>query len=153
MIINVNKCSQKRMSIDSKNNNNNNNNSTILEHYLNLSIKNKKSCVKISDDDFIIPIFKYYSNIIKYNYNISQLKRIAKNYKLNNSGNKEHLRKRLYNFLYYTYNIIIIQKNVRYFLIKKYIKCHGPAFYNRTLCSNDVDFCTLDSLIFNTINL
>ena len=105
MIINVNKCSQKRMSIDSKNNNNNNNNSTILEHYLNLSIKNKKSCVKISDDDFIIPIFKYYSNIIKYNYNISQLKRIAKNYKLNNSGNKEHLRKRLYNFLYYTYNI------------------------------------------------
>ena len=148
MIINVNKCSQKRMSIDSKNNNNNNNNnnSTILEHYLNLSIKNKKSCVKISDDDFIIPIFKYYSNIIKYNYNISQLKRIAKNYKLNNSGNKEYLRKRLYNFLYYTYNIIIIQKNVRYFLIKKYIKCHGPAFYNRTLCSNDVDFCTLDSL-------
>jgi hypothetical protein len=31
-------------------------------------------------------------------------------------------------------------------LVKKYIKFHGPAFYNRTICSNDVDFCTLDTL-------
>ena len=35
---------------------------------------------------------------------------------------------------------------MRYFLTKKYIKVHGPAFYNRSLCSNDVDFCTLDNL-------
>ena len=32
------------------------------------------------------------------------------------------------------------------FFVKKYIKAHGPAFYNRSLCSNDVDFCTLDTL-------
>jgi hypothetical protein len=144
MIINVNKCNQK------KRNSNENNNlitcSNILEYYLNLPIKNRKSYVKISDTDFVIPTFIDFSNILKYNYNVSQLRAIAKHYKLNTSGNKEYLRKRLFNFLYYSYNIIIIQKYVRYFLTKKYIKSHGPAFYNRSLCSNDVDFCTLDNL-------
>lgn len=144
MIINVNKCSQKKR--------NSNENDTLLtcnnimEHYLNLSIKNKKSHIKISTDDFIIPTLIDYNNILKYNYNVSQLRTIAKHYKVNTSGNKEYLRKRLFNLLYYSNNIIIIQKYVRYFLTKKYIKCHGPAFYNRSLCSNDVDFCTLDSL-------
>jgi hypothetical protein len=144
MIINVNKCSQKKR--------NNNENETLVscnnitEYYLNLSIKNKKSYVKISDNDFVIPTFDCFSNIQNYNYNVSQLRTIAKHYKLNTSGNKEYLRKRLFNLLYYSYNIIIIQKYVRYFLTKKYIKCHGPAFYNRSLCSNDVDFCTLDNL-------
>jgi hypothetical protein len=144
MIINVNKCSQKRTPINERISTSTCNN--ILEYYLNLSIKNKKSCGKISDEDFNIPTFENYSNILKYNYNVSQLKCIAKHYKLNNNGNKEYLRKRLFNFLYYTNNIKVIQKNARYYLIKKYIKCHGPAFYNRELCSNDVDFCTLDNL-------
>ena len=144
MIINVNKCSHNKR--------NTNENDTLLgcnnimEHYLNLSIKNKKSYVKILDNDFVIPIFVDFSNILKYNYNVSQLRSIAKHYKLSTSGNKEYLKKRLFNFLYYSYNIIIIQKYVRYFLTKKYIKSHGPAFYNRSLCSNDVDFCTLDNL-------
>ena len=144
MIINVNKCSHsKRNSSENETLLGCNN---IMEHYLNLSIKNKKSYIKISDSDFIIPQFIDYSNILKYNYNVSQLRSIAKHYKLSTSGNKDYLKKRLFNFLYYSYNIIIIQKYVRYFLTKKYIKCHGPAFYNRSLCSNDVDFCTLDNL-------
>ena len=144
MIINVNKCSHsKRNSSENETLLGCNN---IMEHYLNLSIKNKKSYVKISDSDFVIPIFVFYNDILKYNYNVSQLRAIAKHYKLSTSGNKDYLKKRLFNFLYYSYNIIIVQKYVRYFLTKKYIKVHGPAFYNRSLCSNDVDFCTLDNL-------
>jgi len=144
MIINVNKCSHsKRNSSENETLLGCNN---IMEHYLNLSIKNKKSYVKISDSDFVIPIFVFYNDILKYNYNVSQLRCIAKHYKLSTSGNKDYLKKRLFNFLYYSYNIIIVQKYVRYFLTKKYIKVHGPAFYNRSLCSNDVDFCTLDNL-------
>jgi len=149
MIINVNKCSSKRVSTEHENEN-----ATLLscnnitEHYLNvnLTIKNKKSYEKISTNDFVIPALKDYSNIVKYNYNVSQLRAISKHYKLSTGGNKEYLRKRLYNFLYYSYNIIVVQKYARYFLTKKYIKVHGPGFYNRSLCSNDVDFCTLDSL-------
>ena len=144
MIINVNKCSHsKRNSSENETLLGCNN---IMEHYLNLSIKNKKSYVKISDSDFVIPIFVFYNDILKYNYNVSQLRAIAKHYKLSTGGNKDYLKKRLFNFLYYSYNIIIVQKYVRYFLTKKYIKVHGPAFYNRSLCSNDVDFCTLDNL-------
>jgi hypothetical protein len=153
MIINVNKCTSKRVSTEHENENENENATllscnNITEHYLNvnLTIKNKKSYEKISTNDFVIPALKDYSNIVKYNYNVSQLRAISKHYKLSTGGNKEYLRKRLFNFLYYSYNIIIVQKYVRYFLTKKYIKVHGPAFYNRSLCSNDVDFCTLDSL-------
>ena len=144
MIIYVNKCNQKRIDItesDSllcKN--------STLEYYLNLSIKNKKSHIKILDEDFVIPVFSLFNNIIKYNYSVSQLKSIAKFYKLNSTGNKEYLRKRLYNHLYFSYNVIIIQKSARLFLIKKYIRCHGVGFYNKSLCCNDVDFCTLDNL-------
>ena len=155
MIINVNKCTSKRVSTEHENENDTDTDTdtllscnNITDYYLNvnLSIKNKKSYEKISTDDFVIPALSDYSNIVKYNYNVSQLRAIAKHYKLSTGGNKEYLRKRLYNFLYYSYNIIIIQKNARYFLTKKYIKVHGPGFYNRSLCSNDVDFCTLDSL-------
>ena len=144
MIINVNKCSHNKRGSDENDTLLGCNN--IMDHYLNLSIKNKKSYVKISDSDFVIPIFVDFSNILKYNYNVSQLRAIAKHYKLSTGGNKDYLKKRLFNFLYYSYNIIIVQKYVRYFLTKKYIKVHGPAFYNRSLCSNDVDFCTLDNL-------
>ena len=150
MIINVNECINKRRSNTSNSSLITCNN--ILEYYLNLSVvvvaavKNKKSCIKIIDEDFNIPTYASYSNILKINYNVSQLKSIAKHYKLNVSGNKEYLRKRLFNFLYYSYNIIIIQKKVRYIIVKKYILAHGPAFYNRSLCSNDIDFCTLDNI-------
>ena len=144
MIINVNKCSHNKRVSDENDTLLGCNN--IMDHYLNLSIRNKKSYVKISDSDFVIPIFVDFSNILKYNYNVSQLRAIAKHYKLSTGGNKDYLKKRLFNFLYYSYNIIIVQKYARYFLTKKYIKVHGPAFYNRSLCSNDVDFCTLDNL-------
>lgn len=144
MIINVNKCSHNKRVSDENDTLLGCNN--IMDHYLNLSIKNKKSYVKISDSEFVIPAIIDFSNILKYNYNVSQLRAIAKHYKLSTGGNKDYLKKRLFNFLYYSYNIIIVQKYARYFLTKKYIKVHGPAFYNRSLCSNDVDFCTLDNL-------
>jgi len=118
----------------------------ILEYYFNLPIKNKKTFIKIVDEDFNVPNYKDYNNLLTTNYSVSQLKLIAKYYKLKTTGNKEYLKKRLYNYLYFSHNIINIQKIVRCNLTKKYIKLHGPGFHNKTLCSNDVDFCTLDNL-------
>jgi len=118
----------------------------ILEYYFNLPIKNKKTFIKIVDEDFNVPNYKDYNNLLIINYSVSQLKLIAKYYKLKTTGNKEYLKKRLYNYLYFSHNIINIQKIVRCNLTKKYIKLHGPGFHNKTLCSNDVDFCTLDNL-------
>jgi len=118
----------------------------ILEYYFNLPIKSKKAFIKLVSEDFSVPDYKEYNNILTINYSVSQLKLIAKYHKLKTTGNKEYLKKRLYNYLYFSYNIINIQKSVRYNLTNKYIKLHGPGFYNKTLCSNDIDFCTLDNL-------
>jgi hypothetical protein len=118
----------------------------ILEYYFNLPIKARKAFIKIVDEDFNVPNYKEYNHLLTTNYSVSQLKLIAKHHKLKTTGNKEYLKKRIYNYLYFSYNIINIQKIVRYNLTKKYIKLHGPGFYNKTLCSNDVDFCTLDNL-------
>ena len=118
----------------------------ILEYYFNLPIKNKKAFIKIVTEDFNIPTYKEYNHLLTINYSVSQLKSIAKYHKLKTTGNKEYLKKRLYNYLYFTCNIIIVQKIVRCNLIKQYIKLHGPGFNNKKLCSNDVDFCTLDNL-------
>ena len=121
----------------------------VLEYYFNLPIKSRKAFIKIVTEDFNIPTYKEYNHLLTINYSVSQLKLIAKYHKLKTTGNKEYLKKRLYNYLYFSCNIIYIQKLVRCNLIKKYIKLHGPGFYNKRLCSNDVDFCTLDNL--NTI--
>ena len=120
--------------------------SNILEYYFNLPIKCKKGFIKIVAEDFTMPTYKDYNHILTINYNVSQLKLVAKYHKLKTTGNKEYLKKRLHNYLYFSCIVINIQKNVRSYLIKKYIKLHGPGFYNKTLCSNDVDFCTLDTL-------
>ena len=156
--VNINKNIKKKKCNDelfNKNNNTNNSNtnnsntsntSNILDYYFNLPIKNKKTFIKIISEDFNIPNYKEYNNLTTMNYSVSQLKLIAKNYKLKTTGNKEYLKKRLYNYLYFSYNIINIQKTVRCYLIKKYIKVHGPGFHNKALCSNDVDFCSLDNL-------
>ena len=137
--LNTNKSRKKNCNTEPCNNN-------ILEYYFNLPIKNKKAFIKITDEDFTIPNVNEYNHLLTINYSVSQLKLIAKYHKLKTTGNKEYLKKRLYNYLFFSCNIINIQKVLRCSLIKKYIKLHGPGFYNKKLCSNDVDFCTLDNL-------
>ena len=124
------------------------NKSAILEYYFNNSIVNSDSIV-IHDSmvsAFTVPKFKDFNKLLSINYKVNELKSIQKHYNIKCSGNKEYLKKYLYNYLFYSYKIIIIQKNIRAFLIKQYIKLHGPAFYKRNMCSNDIDFCTLDEL-------
>jgi hypothetical protein len=60
----------------------------ILEFYFNLPIKNKKTFIKIVDEDFNVPNYKDYNNLLIINYSVSQLKLIAKYYKLKTTGNK-----------------------------------------------------------------
>ena len=118
----------------------------ILFFYLNKSIPIKKNKSKINNNDLIIPKYKDYKNIININYNLTQLKNIIRYHKLKINGNKDELKKKCYNFLYYSFYINIIQKKFRNNLIKKYNLLHGPAFINRKLCTNDIDFCTIDNI-------
>ena len=121
------------------------------EMYMNsISIKTEKLIplvkkpVKLSDDNIIIPTIKTYNDISNYNYNASQLKLIAKNYKLRISGNKTELVSRIFTYLYLSSYIIRIQKIFRGYIVKKYIKFHGPASIKRKICTNSVDFVTME---------
>jgi len=118
----------------------------ILSYYLNKTIPFKKNKEKINNNDLIIPKYKDYNNILTINYNLTQLKKFIKHYKIKISGNKDELKKICYNFLYYSFYINILQKKCRNNLIKKYNLLHGPAFIKKHLCINDVDFCTLDNI-------
>jgi hypothetical protein len=105
-----------------------------------------KKPVKINDDNIVIPTIKNYDDITKYNYNLSQLKMIAKNYKLKISGNKNELITRLYSYLYFSSYIIKIQRIFRGLIARKYKLLHGPAAIKRSLCTNTDDFITMEPL-------
>lgn len=118
----------------------------VLKDLLNNTIPNKKYRDKLSKNDFFIPKVNEYYYILNYNYTNNQLKEILNFYSHKSNGNKDELRKKCYNILYYSYNCILIQKYFRKFIVLKYILFHGPGFKNKNLCTNDIDFCTLDKI-------
>jgi hypothetical protein len=88
----------------------------------------------------------YYDLIIN-NFNVSDLKKGLKKYKLKITGKKSELFDRLYNFLKLSSHIIKIQCLFRGFMIRKMFKLRGSVvFKNREQCVNKEDFLTMDSL-------
>lgn len=107
---------------------------------------NKNRSDKISELDFEILSFDKFENIVKYNYNVKQMRAIAKNYKLKVSGNKHELKHRMYTYLRESFYANIIQKSIRRYFVKCLIYYKGPALYNRALCNNNSDFYTLENI-------
>jgi hypothetical protein len=102
--------------------------------------------IKISDDELKIPNMKTYKEMCNCNYSLTQLKIFAKYYKLRVTGNKKELLSRVFSFLHLSKFAVQIQKIVRGNIQRLYNLLHGPAYKNRTLCTNDSDFVTLDDL-------
>jgi hypothetical protein len=109
-------------------------------------IQISKKLEKIDNEYLCIPNFNEAELLLRYNYNIQQLKLIAKTYKLKITGNKPQLVARIYTFLILSYSVIKIQKLIRGCLQRKYINSHGPAFKNKSLCTNTIDFLSMDEL-------
>jgi hypothetical protein len=105
-----------------------------------------KKPLKIHDENIIIPTITNYHEISNYNYNLSQLKMIAKTYKYKITGNKNELIIRIYSSLYFSSFIIKIQKIFRGLIARKYKGLHGPAALNRKICTNSGDFITMEPL-------
>jgi hypothetical protein len=105
-----------------------------------------KQFEKIDDKQLCIPKFGEAHYVYKYNYNVQQLKIIAKAYKLKLNGNKPELISRIYSFLFLSNLAIKIQKIGRGYLHRKYIVKHGPALKDRSLCTNAFDFLSMDEL-------
>jgi len=128
-------------------------NETLIYEYMNditkkceKNMPKVKKPTKINGDNIIIPTIKNYDDLSKYNYNLSQLKIIAKNYKLKISGNKNELITRVYSYLYFSSYIIKIQCIFRGIIARKYKELHGPAAIKRTLCTNTDDFVTMEPI-------
>jgi hypothetical protein len=105
-----------------------------------------KKPVKVSEENISIPTINNYFEILRYNYNLSQLKLIAKNYKLKISGNKNQLLTRVYSYLYFSSYIVKIQKVFRGIITRKYKIYHGPAALKRKICNNSYDFVTMEPI-------
>jgi hypothetical protein len=126
---------------------------SLIEEYLNCitskceeQIPVIKKATKVCDDKLSIPTIKTYNELVYNNYNVTQLKSFAKHYKLKISGNKQELLSRIYSYLYFSSYIIKIQKIFRSILVKKYKLLHGPASFNRKLCTNTDDFISMDPI-------
>lgn len=117
----------------------------IANKYIKSPITMKK-LEKIDTENIHIPSFYEYELLSRYNYNVQQLKQIAKHYKLKISGNKSQLVTRIYSFLFLSNIAVKIQKITRGMLVRKYFKLHGPGFLNRSLCTNTSDFLTMEPL-------
>jgi len=119
---------------------------TFLCEKISKFLQPSKKMEKIENDGSYIPKFNESEYLLRYNYNVQQLKVFAKKYRLKVSGNKTQLVQRIYSFLYLSNAIVKLQKVIRGFIQRKYIQYHGPAFKNRKLCNNTFDFLSMDNI-------
>ena len=101
---------------------------------------------RVSPDDFQILKPGEEENLSQKNYNVRQLKEMCRHYKQKVSGNKDELTKRIYNYLRLSKSAIVIQSNIKRYLLKRLLEAKGPAFINRKLCVNDFDFFTMEDV-------
>jgi len=127
-----NKIIRKRKSVD-------------IQRFLRPIVTNKKK-KKISKIEFEIPQYVHYNKLLKLNYNTKQLKEILKHYKQKSSGNKNQLIVRCYFFLKLSHCAIKIQKNFRGSITRQFISLGGEGLKNYKICTNSIDFLTLEKL-------
>ena len=120
-------------------------NTCIKSFSINVIGKNMKK-EKMTEKNFKILKYSEYEHLIKYNYNVKQMKMICKDYKLKQSGTKMELVNRIYNYLRLTHYINKIQKVWRKNILNKIKKLRGPGYLNIKNCVNDTDFLTIDNL-------
>lgn len=114
--------------------------------YLSLDRAIKKQHKKSDNIPFRILNFNEYNELLGNNYNLQQIKQLCKSYHIPVTGTKPKLISQLYYYLYLSSKIIVIQSYFRKFIQKRINHLHGPGYLNRSICTNDTDFSTLDSL-------
>lgn len=102
--------------------------------------------VKCSDSDFVIPTVKDHSVFLSYKYKKYQLQNITRHYQLPVSGSVYDLTVRIYSYLTNYAYVQSIQSLWRGYLRRKCNMLRGPAFMKRSLCNNDEDFLTGDTM-------
>ena len=102
--------------------------------------------VKCSETDFVIPSVNDHSAFLSYKYKKCQLQTIARHYRLIVSGSVSDLTVRVYSYLTSHAHVQPFQSLWRGYLRRKCNMLRGPAFMNRSLCNNDEDFLTGETM-------
>ena len=102
-------------------------------------IKNVKPAVRI-------PEFSEYDAFMKSEYKVNELKDMCKHYGIKCSGTKPELKTRIHTHLIQSHFITRIQRMIRRNFIKMHARMSGPAYNNRTMCVNDTDFYSMESM-------
>lgn len=97
---------------------------------------------KASND--LYPSFENCNVILEYNFSLKQLNNILVYYNIPLGGNKREMIIRIFTYLKLNKHTIKIQKLFRGFLRRNYLSFFGPAFKNKKMCNNDIDFFTMD---------
>jgi len=108
---------------------------------------NIKKQEKVTNETMVIPKFSEHDFLLINNYNVQQLKQINLAYKLKISGNKTDYVSKIYSFLFLSKYVVKIQKIIRGIIVRTCIKCRGPAFKKKYLCTNTTDFLTMDNIV------
>ena len=101
---------------------------------------------KINTDDIIIPSANTIDHLFKYNYNLAQLKMIARHYKLKQGGNKNEVFMRIFYFFSLSRKIVPIQRVFRGYIQRTFHRLRGPGLMNRSICVNESDFLSMEPL-------
>lgn len=110
------------------------------------NITSNNSNIFIKNED-ILKINDYFKNNVNLTeYKLKDLKPILKYYKLKISGNKSDLISRISSFFLNTKSSTAIQTWWRKQLVIISYKIRGPGTKNRKLCTNVVDFNTLEPI-------
>lgn len=103
--------------------------------------KKEKSKLLLSYEEYIN------NNVLLNKYKIPELKVITKEHKLQITGTKQVLIKRIENHFIRNKNAIIIQIFFRKYLNRLFVNLRGPAVFERSTCVNETDGYTLEPLI------
>jgi hypothetical protein len=98
------------------------------------------------ETDIKPPTYSNYTEVLKINYSLAEIKNFASQYKLKTSGPKRDILCRIFTHLHFSVVSIKIQRFIRGYIVRKYITSHGPAYKDRSLCTNDTDFMTMEPL-------
>lgn len=101
---------------------------------------------RVTNETMTIPTFSQHDFLLINNYNLQQLRQINFAYKLKISGNKTYYVSKIYSFLFLSKYAVRIQKIIRGIIVRTYIRCRGPAFRKKSLCTNITDFLTMDNI-------